>query len=121
MCGLQESEGTVFINPARHTYIHKYIFYLFGILYNKQYTNYFQVTKITNNTKFLTIYGLSRFGDRVGGGGGGGMEGSEGVWHTTVVPSHFQLRSYGPEHVVHLCACFVVVVFCLVFDLFLFF
>ena len=46
---------------------------------------------------------------------------SEGVWHTTVVPSHFQLRSYGPEHVVHLCACFVVVVFCLVFDLFLFF
>ena len=56
-----------------------------------------------------------------GVGGGGGMEGSEGVWHTTVVPSHFQLRSYGPEHVVHLCACFVVVVFCLVFDLFLFF
>ena len=37
-------------------------------------------------------------------GVGGGMEGSEGVWHTTVVPSHFQLRSYGPEHVVHLCA-----------------
>ena len=38
------------------------------------------------------------------GVGGGGDGGGEGVWHTTVVPSYFQLRSYGPEHVVHLCA-----------------
>ena len=33
------------------------MFYLFGVLYNKYYINYFQITKITNNKKFLTIYG----------------------------------------------------------------
>ena len=38
-------------------FLHTYIFYLFGVLYNKWYINYFQITKITNNQKFLTIYG----------------------------------------------------------------
>ena len=33
------------------------MFYLFGVLYNKQYVNYFQITKITNDKKLLTIYG----------------------------------------------------------------
>ena len=47
--------------------------------------------------------------------------GGEGSWPTTVVPSHFQLRSYGPEHVVHtyvlLRLLFVVVVVVVVFFL----
>ena len=34
------------------------MFYLFGVLYNKKYMNYFQITKITNILE-------------VGGGGGG--------------------------------------------------
>ena len=38
------------------------------------------------------LFRLSRFGR------------GEGSQPTTVVPSHFQLRSYGPENVVHLCA-----------------
>ena len=32
------------------------------------------------------------------------LAGGEGSQPTTVVPSHFHLRSYGPENVVHLCA-----------------
>ena len=40
-----------------HTYIHTYMFYLFVVLCNKQYINYFQITKITKKQKFLTIYG----------------------------------------------------------------
>ena len=44
------------------------MFYLFGILYNKYYINYFQITKITNN----------KYGPMnkrvVGGRGGGGVE-----------------------------------------------
>ena len=31
------------------------MFYLFGVLYNKSYINYFQITKITNNKKFRYI------------------------------------------------------------------
>ena len=30
------------------TYIHTYMFYLFGVLYNKKYINYFQITNIMN-------------------------------------------------------------------------
>ena len=44
----------------------------------------------------LTRFDCLDFQDLVSGG--------KGSWSTTVVPSHFQLRSYGPEHVVHLCA-----------------
>ena len=39
-------------------FLHTYIFYLFGVLYNKsEYIDYFQITKIRNDKKFLTIYG----------------------------------------------------------------
>ena len=55
------------------------------------------------------------FEDLATGLAGGG---DEGVWPTTVVPSHFQLRSYGPEHVVHLCASSLVL---LLLSLLLFF
>ena len=33
------------------------MFYLIGVLYNKQYINYFQITKNYKQQKFLTIYG----------------------------------------------------------------
>ena len=69
--------------------------------------------------KEVGLFRLSRFG---GGGGGGGVGGvGKGSRPTTVVPSHFQLRSYGPEHVVHtyvlLRLLFVVVVVVVVFFL----
>ena len=49
------------------------------------------------------------------------LAGGEGSQPTTVVPSHFQLRSYGPEHVAHtyvlLHLLFFVVVVVVVFFL----
>ena len=47
----EEALGTL---PPIHTHTHTC--FLFGDLYNKQYINYFQITKITNNKKFLTTY-----------------------------------------------------------------
>ena len=65
----------------------------------------------------LTRFDCLDFQD-LAGGGGGAVEASR---PTTVVPSHFQLRSYGPEHVVHtyvlLRLLFVVVVVVVVFFL----
>ena len=63
----------------------------------------------------LTRFDCLDFQDLAGGGG------VEGARPTTVVLSHFQLRSYGPEHVVHtyvlLRLLFVVVVVVVVFFL----
>ena len=53
------------------------------------------------------LFRLSRFGR------------GEGSQPTTVVPSHFQLRSYGPENVVHLCAFSLAFCCCCFFFFFL--
>ena len=59
--------GCIVLFTSRWAYIHTYMFYLFEILYNKYYINYFQITKIANNT-----YGPMN--KRGSGGRGGGRK-----------------------------------------------